>query len=209
MGVQWLEIYKGGLLIKHEFIYLDLETLGHSPDGVITQIGAVYHALEVKDGVPTPIQNTYHAYLDWEQGRVMHADVVAYWFRHAHDNHAFMAGVASQGDRARGVQPWALSIGQALHEFLEWWGSVASSRDIELWAQGTDFDVAIMRHAFKQHNLKEPWKFYLTRDSRTLIQDWKSRGNDIPPRLPSETPHSAIGDALYGARVVSYIKSHA
>jgi hypothetical protein len=56
-----------------------------------------------------------------------------------------------------------IPLSQALHELgkLIW-------RSNRIWANGPTFDMNILEHAYKSHDLALPWKYYVVRDARTV-----------------------------------------
>ena len=74
------------------------------------------------------------------------------------------------------------------------------SRDISslraepiIWCKGTDFDTAILSHAYKQFDMEVPWKYNSVRDFRTMKKLF-------PVHMVSNpNAHHALGDALHQA----------
>jgi hypothetical protein len=62
-----------------------------------------------------------------------------------------------------------------------------------IWCKGTDFDTAILAHAFKQLEMEVPWKYSAVRDFRTLKKLFPV------PAVPNPNAHHALGDALHQA----------
>ena len=57
-----------------------------------------------------------------------------------------------------------------------------------IWANGICFDMNILEHAFKEHGINLPWKFYHVRDARTVYALWP----DCPQ--PKSASHHALDD---------------
>jgi hypothetical protein len=60
-----------------------------------------------------------------------------------------------------------------------------------IWCKGTDFDTAILAHAFNQYAMAAPWKYNHVRDMRTLKK--------CHPQLnyvENQQPHHALQDAI-------------
>jgi hypothetical protein len=68
---------------------------------------------------------------------------------------------------------------EQLHKFT--WNSVG-----RIWAQGAQFDISILEHAYRSVNRAYPWQYWSVRDSRTLL-------DLVPVNLPSAT-HDAMED---------------
>lgn len=58
-----------------------------------------------------------------------------------------------------------------------------------IWCKGTDFDTAILSHAYNQMRLSIPWKYSNVRDCRTLFKI---------DRVPQDknNSHNALDDAI-------------
>ena len=55
------------------------------------------------------------------------------------------------------------------------------------WAQGPTFDANILEHAYKEHNMALPWKFWTVRDTRTVF-------SLVPNLAKYPATHNAIED---------------
>ena len=69
----------------------------------------------------------------------------------------------------------------------------------EVWANGTDFDLAILRNAFEQAGVQCPWAYYKGRDYRTickLIPHSMLNELRIEPTIPNNALADAIAQAL-------------
>jgi len=62
-----------------------------------------------------------------------------------------------------------------------------------IWCKGTDFDVAILAHAYKQFGIEVPWKYNSVRDFRTMKKLFPVTST------PNPNAHHALGDALHQA----------
>lgn len=92
----------------------------------------------------------------------------------------------------------SLSLQQGLGEFKYWLSTLRAEPII--WCKGTDFDTAILAHAYKQYNIELPWKYNNVRDMRTLKK--------LHPQLTYATnhnPHHALSDAINQAVHLSQI----
>lgn len=64
-----------------------------------------------------------------------------------------------------------------------------------IWCKGTDFDTAILAHAYRQFDMEVPWKYNSVRDFRTLKKLFP-----CSPAYPANpNAHHALGDALHQA----------
>jgi hypothetical protein len=80
-----------------------------------------------------------------------------------------------------------------LEEFSKWCKNTKY-----FWGHGDDFDCVILSNAYKVCQLKVPWKFWNTRDTRTLFDIAHFNINDIPV----EEAHHALHDAYRQVKCV-------
>lgn len=66
-----------------------------------------------------------------------------------------------------------------------------------IWCKGTDFDVAILTHAYKQLGIDTPWKYNDVRDFRTIK---KMFGESMVVTIENPNPHNALDDAIFQAK---------
>lgn len=78
-----------------------------------------------------------------------------------------------------------ISLKKALTEFSQWFGDSKY-----IWSHGDDFDTVIVNDAMKECGMETPWKFYNTRDTRTLFDLAGVYNSD----LPQNTKHHAVHD---------------
>lgn len=88
-------------------------------------------------------------------------------------------------------QPMPIPIGSchlydALAQFTFWIRSF--NAEPVIWCKGTDFDVAILTHAYNQMSVAVPWKYNNTRDCRTIFK--------IANYTPKKAEHNALQDAI-------------
>jgi len=74
---------------------------------------------------------------------------------------------------------------EALKQFSEWFGDSKL-----IWGHGDDFDCTILGEAYERCSMEKPWKFWNTRDTRTLFDLASVRMSD----LPTENKHHALYD---------------
>lgn len=60
-----------------------------------------------------------------------------------------------------------------------------------IWCKGTDFDTAILSHAFAERGMEVPWKYNAVRDFRTVKKLLPVSAG------PNPNPHNALADALH------------
>lgn len=144
------------ILNKMSHIMLDIETLGTSSNSIILTIGAI------KFKPTTPIDSiencdTFYRRIDIEScrkvGLISEEQTVKWW--NSQDSSVKFEALENQ-DR--------LPLTQVLLEFTKWFG-----KSVKIWGHGDDFDCVILTNAYKACNLTPPWKFWNTRDTRTLF----------------------------------------
>lgn len=69
------------------------------------------------------------------------------------------------------------------------------STEIAMWSHGKDFDCVVLQNAFKVFGIPCPWKYWDTRDTRTIysLAGVDTRNIKMPEGFKS---HNAIGDCL-------------
>lgn len=65
---------------------------------------------------------------------------------------------------------------------------------VNVWSHGKDFDVVILQNAFKVCGIECPWKFWDTRDTRTIYSLTNVDLRNIS--IDGYKSHNAIGDCL-------------
>lgn len=163
---------------KMEFsTMLDIETLATDPDAVIVSIAAVkfdpfddYRQKGVTVG-DLPGFNILID-LDSQADRKINEQTVQWWSR--------QDPVVQESIFGESHPRYTLTEGlEKLHKFV--WNSGG-----RVWAQGAQFDISILEHAYRSVNRAYPWQYWSVRDSRTLL-------DLVPVNLPSAT-HDAMED---------------
>ncbi len=159
---------------------MDIETLDTIPSAVILSIGACV----IETSVPKQYAVFYTEPSVASQGnRTQSLDAIAWW-------------------NTQGNAPvnGTLSLLHALMDLRTYFEQL-TTRPI-IWCKGTDFDVAILDHAYKQVGLQVPWKYNDVRDFRTIKKVFPDR---VDPNLTNEYPHNALEDAIFQARQLTSI----
>lgn len=156
-------------------VMIDIETLATTDDAVILEIGAVCFDRERR-----LVGEAFSLTLDYlsQPGRRVDMETVAWWldperiarFREIQAGHELKPGL------------WHGML--ELEQFLR----VQLAPAAEVWAKG-DFDLRILKHAFSQMEMEEPWKYYQARELRTVLK-WV--GLDLKKE---KVPHEAVRDA--------------
>lgn len=70
-----------------------------------------------------------------------------------------------------------------------------------VWFKGPAEDGAWLKSAFNRFGRDTPWRFYNTRDVRTIVEAAAMNGTEVKS---VGTAHNAVDDAMYQARVICY-----
>ena len=73
--------------------------------------------------------------------------------------------------------PDRVTLKTALTKFNKWFGKNPRSN---IWGNGSSFDCTIIGEAYKRCGLEVPWKFWLERDLRTIMDLGKVKMCDLP-----------------------------
>lgn len=161
-------------------VMIDLETYALTPDAVILSIGAV--KFDSKS-----LYSEFYIELDPEQQktRATNPNTVKWW-----------------SEQPIPVPIGLASLDYALNEFRRWYNY--SSVVEGVWCKGTDFDISILNHAYRNHTPtgQVPWKYSLARDCRTLFKLFPDL---VPERDQARTLHNSLEDAKYQAQAVQAI----
>jgi len=158
-------------------IMLDIETASVRPNAAILTIGAIKFS---RKGNLKPLDDLDTFYrkinLDSCKKLKMHIDpgTEAWWKRQSPE-----ALEEAFGGKNR------VSLKQALVELQQFFRGC----DI-VWANGDDFDCVIVGEACRLCGLEIPWKFWNTRDCRTVMD----LGNVYTRDLPGDGAHHAVHD---------------
>ena len=161
---------------------LDLETYSTRPNAVILTIGAVRFERVGPLGSFKSLEKTgdvFYRRIDAEScvklGCHTDPNTLRWWQR--------------QGAEARKeieIKEDRIPIEQALREFSEW---VGEEKTECMWANGSDFDCTILREAYTLTGLEAPWKFWNSRDTRTLYDLGDVRLKDFPNDILHHAAH--------------------
>lgn len=85
------------------------------------------------------------------------------------------------------ANPDRVTISTALRSFSKWFGNNPRTK---IWGNGSSFDCTILGEAYKLCGMEKPWKFWLERDLRTIMDLGDVRVCD----LPQYQKHNALYD---------------
>lgn len=164
---------------------LDHETLGTRADAVILSIGAVKFDLETGVIEDQGFYASISIESNLEYGRRIQEDTLLWWFK--------------QGAEAQGVyHEEKIALPVALENFSDWVGT----DDYTIWANGPDFDTAMLAHAYSQVQMETPWAFWNSQCVRT----YKRLPGASAVKVPFKgVKHNALADAYHQAELVCAI----
>lgn len=157
-------------------VMLDLETLGTSPGCVVLSIGACTFDLKYK----------FYERIDPSDARIYlteDLDTIRWW--HKQD-------AATRAEAFGGT----LTLLTVLNRFSDWFSQLPAVRkDIQVWSNGADFDLPILRAAYQTLGLQAPWAPFSGRCHRTLK---KLLPHVTAPENAQK--HNALEDAITQAK---------
>ena len=159
-------------------IMIDIETKGIGIDAAVLSIGAVKFERTDRGVVKTGTGMFYELPDLLEQeimGRTTDKLTMSWW--QSQSPEVYKAAFTDDGRKP--VETVLLN----LFNFCN--GATA------IWAQGPQFDIAILEHMYESKDLAKPWKYSQIRDSRTLFDvlgDYRDKNNT--------NLHNALEDAL-------------
>lgn len=160
-------------------VMVDIESMGVNENAALIQVGA---ALFNFDGrpvfAPSPMfQQNIDLMSSLQAGGIVDQSTVRWW----NDRGGFPSDPK---------QPPA-NIRIVLGRFADWLGRFPSVK--EVWAQGSQFDLAVLQGYFRRLNIECPWAYHAGRDTRTVYALAKRKGWKKPAGEPS---HAALQDCL-------------
>lgn len=160
---------------KYTHIMIDMETLGLTADAVILSIGAVKFNLdgEISDKCLYGVCD-----IESQLRRHINGGTLAWWMeQHVDAKNIFRDGVP-------------------LAHVLENMRKFVDHEDYFVWSNGADFDIPLLSHALRTHDMQPLFKHWNHRCFRTIKEEYKSC-----PKPPFEgTKHNALMDAIYQAK---------
>lgn len=173
---------------KH--LMVDLETLAVSPNAVILSLGAVHfdpHSDHFGDSIYMRIDLDDQDKLN----REIDPNTIEWWSK---QDPQIMEEAFNPDNR--------IPLSEAIDRFHKFaWGCDA------FWSHGATFDLVILENIYRQLNKPLPWNYWQLRDTRTLFDI------GIDPRMPKESKHDALQDAIRQAvgvqNVFRQLKNHA
>lgn len=169
-------------------VMIDIETCSTRPDAAVLSIGAV--AFDMRNCVMGP---KFYVNVDLESaqraGGHIDAGTVLWWFKQSE---------AARSAVLRNARP----IGEALDALTAFLTTCSALDAIRPWGNGVDFDMVILRSAYRTTGRETPWKFWNQRDFRTLRAMYPS----IEADPMAGTVHNALDDAEHAVNHIFKIR---
>ena len=138
-------------------VMIDIETLSVDPNAVIVSIAAI--KFNRNDNKTLENLDQIYIKVDKESCEVlgMHTDenTISWW--QSQDPSIRYEALENPENR--------VTIKEALDKLSKWLGN----KQYKIWSHGDDFDCVILSEAYKKCNMKIPWNFWNTRDTRTIL----------------------------------------
>lgn len=163
---------------------IDLETLGLAMNSVVLSIGAVQFD---ENGLGKEFYCVVNTNSCADHGLSIDASTLAWW--------------EEQNEGAREVLSQARRGGYALPTALEMLANAFDWSHALVWSNGLNFDIPILDTAYRACGWKTPWRYYNTRDQRTVegLFDLSTVSKaEVAPAIP----HHALEDAKAQALTV-------
>ena len=198
-----------------ENVMIDIETMGRNGGCVVMSIAAVQFffgdsakSLETPDHLALPMcvseQVQFYRNLNVTEqlleGFTVESETQKWWMKQSPA--ARNPLLNDSPDRVKDVL-------LALKDFLR---AIGPKEEVRVWAQGTDFDISILRYMYHRYGGpdSEPWTHTNIFDARTYIYTYGALlGFDDPyaaiPPFRTVSTHSALFDATRSAYNVAYL----
>ena len=160
---------------------LDLETFGTKPGSVIRSIGAVQ--FDPRTGIGKEFYKNITEDDQVAYGATKDPDTVAWWSKQSQESQD-----AFSDDQ--------VSLKMAVNGFANFF---KDNRLRFVWAQGSAFDCTLWEHTCSFVEVKAPWQFWNTRDTRTAYQ---MTGFNTKSISRQGTYHNALDDAKHQVRCI-------
>ena len=180
--------------MAHQYIILDLETLGTEPGCPILSIGAC--AFDLESGNEPAFYRKIH--LAHQPTDKISVDTLKWWME---QDHAAQAAAWIEGEDAENYYA-------ALQLFGIWVDSIrkiSGEAGITIWGNSSRFDNEILRAAYKHCGIEAPWNFREDRDFRTIRALYKDK---VPEPAFTGLRHHAKDDAIHEAHWLKLILQH-
>lgn len=158
---------------------LDLETFGTKPGSVIRSIGAV--GFNPREGLGTEFYANITEEDQINLGATKDQSTIDWWKKQSKE---------SQDALLIDQQP----LEKVAIDFALYWRDNKFTR---VWAQGSNFDTVLWEAVCNMVNIKVPWRFWNTRDTRTA---YELAGFNTKSVKREGTYHNALDDSKHQVR---------
>lgn len=161
-------------------VSIDLETVGTNVDSQILSIGACTFN-EKGD-----IADTFEAVIDIKDNQEVKATLgtLKFWMEQPPEAVAAIFEAENK-----------LTLYQALTQLSTW---IKAKGKVEMWANGTKFDLGMLEEQYRQLKLTPPWAFNSDRCMRTI----RKYAGHIEVDYVG-IPHKALDDAIWQAKYIA------
>jgi hypothetical protein len=181
-------------------VMIDLETMAVTKDAAIIQLGAVvFHpttpeymgplveCVGERFGVNITLESCLAA------GLMTDESTTAWWER------------PEQIEAFRTTQEQSMPLREALIEFRKWCLADTDPENIEPWANGTSFDLAILETAYRKLGIPMPWRFFNERDYRTMKSLWRDVKRPEFDGVKHNATDDAVNQAVHMLAIIQHI----
>jgi hypothetical protein len=177
-------------------VIVDLETLDTQPSAVILTAGLV--AVEITETECITLGSWYRRIEWWQDfgicqaGRTDSADTWTWW-----EKQSGLAQIEVTSDVFG--DPERIPLWLAMHSLNAW----LQLNPYPIWGNGSDFDNAVLQHAFKQHGLRWPyWRNCCLRSTKNLANQLGLHV-EMPAWPEDKIKHHALHDAEHEALMLA------
>lgn len=192
---------------KYLNVMIDTETLSRRPSAAIIQIAAKPFCLDGSEPFKEICDCVFHANINATScamyGMDFEKETIDWWTKNISANEEFKY--------TRDADPIKLALEGFSNQLNEWLKRCGAD-ELKPWCQGTDFDIALMREAYRRvlgSEEKIPWKYRNVRDARTyFLEAAEMFAPDEPnPYSLIETDgekHHALDDCDWSIKAVQW-----
>jgi len=135
-------------------LMVDLETLGNKSYSALLSIGAVEFDINTGE-----TGKEFYKIIDLQSsldaGLKVNGDTFYWWLQQSQDARD---EICKKGE----------NLSKVLGDFTLYFNSL-NNPEIQIWGNGSNFDIGLLEDAFEVCQLKIPWNFRHVRDVRTLV----------------------------------------
>lgn len=144
---------------KYTDIMIDIETIGDRMDSVILSISAVLFNMNGDIS-----ERVFDKYIDIDSSIRAGAKVTC---------HTFLWWLGQSEDaRQTQISATRFDLAEVLAAFTRWYNEhcLYNNTELNVWGNGSKFDLGIITSAYESLGLKVPWKPWVEHDVRTVVR---------------------------------------